>query len=266
MLGLPIQRVMADMVVVSTLIAVLCLTLVHLLVGRKGWLDRHAEIWKSVSGGVGIAYVFLAILPKLAKAQEVLDQSADGGVYGFLVHHSWLLALAGLVVYYGIDSAVEQISAKQEAGKFPRPVIALICLHGFAVAGYYFIISYLILEGYGTGRSGFIALTLFALAMLLHYLSIDHSLRFKYGELYDRYLRWIFALATLGGWLAAQLSDVSRESLALCTSFFAGGLIVFTLKDKVPGSSSVNFLYFLAGVAGFSALLLTIEALAQMDF
>jgi hypothetical protein len=251
------------MLLLATLVAAGLLSLVHLFVGQVRFLDRSPGVWKSVAGGVGIAYTFLVLLPKLAAAQEVLEAATESGLYGFLVHHSYLLALTGLVLYYGMDAAVENalVQSDRRAG---RPIVrALVYAHACSVSGYYFLVGYLMSEIRESGYVGFVSLVIFALAMLLHYLSIDHGLRNKYGGLYEWLLRWAFVAASMGGWLTASLTELSYETLALLNSLFAGALIVLTLKEKVPGSSYVRFRPFLVGVIGYSLLLLLIEVLVQ---
>ncbi len=93
----------------TVLLAAGVLSAVHLLVGKLPFLDARSSIWKSVAGGIGISYAFLVLLPKLASAQIVLRAAADGGVYGFLEHHAYLVALAGLSLYYGLDIAAEDV-------------------------------------------------------------------------------------------------------------------------------------------------------------
>ena len=57
------------MFVAATLVAASALALVHVYVGKLRFLDKNPGMWKSAAGGVGIAYAFLVLLPKLAIAQ-----------------------------------------------------------------------------------------------------------------------------------------------------------------------------------------------------
>lgn len=118
-------------------------------------------------------------------------------------------------------------------------------------------------EMFEGGFAGYVSLSLFAAAMLVHYLAIDNGLRRKYGELYDPLLRWAFVVASLGGWALAGVTEIPYTALALLNSLFAGALLVFTLKEKTPGSRRVRFGPFLAGVIGYSLLLLLIEVFAS---
>ena len=252
------------MFLVATLIVVVgLLSLVHIFVGKLRFLERSPDIWKSVAAGVGITYAFLVLLPKIARAQPALQAAVGSGLLGFLQHHSYLVALTGLVFYYGMDVAVENLLVLPHRRATRMAVKTLVLLHAGSLSGYYFLVSYLMSESHGRGYVEYVALSLFAAAMLLHYLTIDHGLRHKYGGLYDLNLRWAFVIASSGGWMVAAVTEIPYSGLALLNSLFAGALIIFTLKEKLPGSMHVRFWPFLLGVAGYSLLLLVIELLAS---
>ncbi len=251
------------MLLVATLIAAVLLSLVHVFVGKLYFLGKHPEIWKSAAGGVGISYTFLVLLPKLAAAQTLLERVTESGPYGFLVHHSYLVALAGLVIYYGLDAAAENVLVQPNRRTLGLTARLSVYLHASSLSGYYFLVSYLMSEAQDAGQFAFVSLFVFALAMLLHYFSLDHSLRKKYGGFYDRFMRWTFVAASLGGWIVASTTRIPYEPLALLTSLFAGVLTLFTLKEKLPGSGHVRFRPFLVGAAGYALLLLIIEVLEQ---
>ena len=251
------------MSLISALVAAGLLSSIHISVGEIRILDRDESIWKSLAGGVGIAYTFLVLLPKIAAAQIVLEGASESGVYGYLVHHSYLVALAGLVIYYVIDAAVEGIRTQPDRRALRPAVRLLVYVHASSLSGYYFLVSYLMSMARDGGVVGYASLVMFALAMALHYLAVDHGLRQKYGGLYDGFLRWAFVIASMGGWVAAATTEIRYESLALLNSLFAGALIVFTMKEKVPGTNFVRLRPFLVGVTGYTLLLLAIEILAD---
>jgi hypothetical protein len=253
------------MLITSTLIATVLLALVHIFVGKLRFLETKPGIWTSAGAGIGVAYAFLVLLPKLAVAQSALQQATDGGLYGFLLHHSYLVALTGLVVYFGMDIAVERALVLPDRRVFRPAVRLLVCAHAGSLTGYYLLVSYLMSELRERGYVGYVSLGLFAAAMLLHYATIDHGLRKKYGGLYEQFMRWVFVAASLGGWALAAIIEIPYTALAMLNSLFAGALIVFTLKEKTPGSDRVHFRAFLAGVTGYSVLLIVVELLASVD-
>jgi len=83
-------------------LAAVTLALVHVLAGKLRFLEGIPRSrWLSLAGGISVAYVFARLLPELAEAQERLGESA-GGVLARLEHHAYLLALAGLAIFYGV--------------------------------------------------------------------------------------------------------------------------------------------------------------------
>jgi hypothetical protein len=248
------------MFVAATLVAASTLALVHVYVGKLRFLDKNPDLWKSAAGGVGISYAFLVLLPKLGSAQVELQGAADSGLYGFFVHHSYLVALVGLIIYYGMDVAVANVLVLPSSRAWRPAVKLLVFTHAGSLSGYYLLAGYLMSEQEDRGCVSYVSLCLFAAAMILHYLTINHGLRRKFGGMYDRYLRWAFVAASIGGWFLAAIIEIPYTALVLLNSLFAGALIVFTLKEKTPGSDRVHFWPFLAGVTGYSLLLLLIEA------
>ncbi len=227
----------------SSFIAACLLSLTHILVGRLRFL--HAEphsAWLSLSGGAAVAYVFAHLLPKLAQKQEALLNASDSGLYGFLEHHAYLVALAGFVVYYGIG----------RAAVFAKTHVLSVQVAGFA--GYSLLIGYLVADS-----SGLVALALITLAMILHFLGMDHGLLHKYVALYDRVIRWLLALSILVGWTIGVSTNISDTTVALWLAFLAGGIIINVIEEELPSERHGRFWPFLAGVMVFTILVLAIE-------
>ena len=124
------------------------------------------------------------------------------------MHHSYLVALVGLIIYYGMDVAVANVLVLPDSRASRPAVKLLVCAHAGSLLGYYFLVSYLMSELRDRGYVGYVSLGLFAAAMILHYLGIDHGLRQKFGGLYDRYLRWVFVVASTGGWILATVTEI----------------------------------------------------------
>lgn len=238
--------------------AVGLLLAVHLLAGRSGLFATRRYAWKSVAGGVGISYAFLVLLPKIAATQETLGASSRQGLYAYLEHHAYVVALAGLVIYFGLDVAVERVLVMPERRQWKPAVTALVVGHACGLSGYFLLIGFLLVETPGAQP---LSLALFTVAMVIHFLAIDHGLRHKYGGLFDRTLRWVFAVATALGAVLAITTEISYEALALLNALFAGMLVIATIKEKIPGTADARFLPFLAGTIAYSVLLLLTEQL-----
>jgi len=101
---------------------------IHLFIRRFHFLQTapHSPLI-SFSGGVAIAYVFVVVLPKLASQQEALMSAQDPGVYGFLEHHAYLLALIGFAFFYGLGR-ITQLSRKNKDPSAPRTQAASLAI------------------------------------------------------------------------------------------------------------------------------------------
>jgi hypothetical protein len=243
---------------VLTALAVGLLVLVHLGVGRSSFFEKDPSGWKSVAGGVGISYAFLVLLPKIAAAQQALEVTTARGLYGYLEHHAYLVALAGLVLHFGLDVAVERVLVMPARRPWKPAVTLLVVGHASGLFGYFFLIGYLVAK---TPRDQTASLVLFTIAMAIHSLAMDHGLLEKYAGLFDRVLRWVFAVATALGALLAVATEIPYGALALLNSLFAGMLMIATVKEKIPGGADARVGPFLAGVVGYSLLLLLTDQL-----
>lgn len=235
----------------SSFIAACLLSLTHIFVGRLRFLRAQPHsAWLSFSGGVAVAYVFAYLLPKLALKQEILLNARDGGFYGFLEHHAYLVALAGFFIYYGIA----RVAVFGKARVLPLQVVAF--------AGYSVLIGHLVADS-----PSLVPLALFTIAMILHFVGRDHNLRHTYGVLYDRAIRWILAVSVFVGWGIAMVTVVADTTVALWFAFLAGGIIINVIEDEVPREHHGRFWPFLAGAATFTTLVLAIEwFLKTQDF
>ena len=142
-----------------TFLLALGLAAVHLFVGVMGFLGgTPRSAWLSAAGGAAVAYIFLHLLPDLAAAHD--REGVESEVVYFVV------ALAGLVAFYGIERQVRRHAA-EDGGEAPP---GIFWLHVGSFAAYNLIIGYLLLNRDGDGLA---PLILYAGAMALHFLSSD---------------------------------------------------------------------------------------------
>lgn len=60
----------------------------------------------SVSAGIAVAYVFVHLLPELNRYQEQLEAELGDSVWRYTEHHIYIVALIGLVLFYGLERMV----------------------------------------------------------------------------------------------------------------------------------------------------------------
>jgi len=230
--------------------------LIHVAGPRLDFLKvTPRSVWLSAAGGVSIAYVFVHLLPELAEYQERLaDGLQPGSMWAALDRHSYLIALVGLAVFYGLDRAARQ-SARTEAkaGHGARPSAKLFWIHLAAFAAYNFLIGYLLVHREETDLRG---LLIYGFAMGLHFVVNDQGLREQHGGAYDTKGRWILAAAPVAGWGVGLATALSPVLLAAAFAFLAGGVVLNVLKEELPEDRESRFSAFALGSGAYAALLL----------
>ena len=93
---------------------------------------------------------------------------------------------------------------------------------------------------------------------MLHFTVNDHALRSHHKALYDRFGRWLLALAVIGGYLIGTTYMLNEASIAILWAFVAGGLILNVIKDELPQHRETSLAAFLTGMSGYAALLVIV--------
>lgn len=241
---------------IAAFLAVILLVLIHLYGGKLRFLERTPRsIWLSIAGGVSVAYIFVHLLPELAEGQEAVTEVTGEGL-AFLEQHIYLIALLGLVVFYGLDRlATQSRRRKRQEGKADATHVGVFWLHISSFAIYNVVIGYLLLDRLDTDLQSLIA---FAFAMALHFVVNDHGLREDHKELYDRIGRWLVAAAVVLGWMLGLTVELSEAGVAMLTAFLAGGVILNVLKEELPEERQSRFWALALGAAAYTALLLAV--------
>lgn len=239
----------------QTLFAATTLVVIHLLAGRLHSADGGPRSrWLSAAGGVSVAYVFLHLLPELAHGQHVIAQSASAW-FDLFEHHAYLLALAGLACFYGLERLIK--SHRRALPEHGQSHGGMFWLHIAAFSLYNGVIGYL-LEHRQTDGSG--GLLTFTVAMALHLLVNDFALQSHHNHLYVHRGRWVLAASVLAGWALGQFVEVPEPIVSAAVAFIAGAIVLNVLKEELPEERNSRFAYFLLGAAGYSALLLAVQS------
>jgi uncharacterized membrane protein len=232
-------------------VAVLVLAAVHVFAGRLRKLNRLPRSrWLSMAGGVSVAYVFVHLLPELARGQQVMDGS-DIAALSYLEHHSYLLALLGLAAFYGLERVIKQ--HRRELPEHAESHAGVFWLHIGAFAIYNGLIGYLLMHGENETMT---SLVLYCVAMGLHFLVNDFALQNDHKGLFRRRGRWLLAMMPLAGWALGAATEVSELAVSALTAFVGGSIILNVLKEELPEERNSRFGAFLLGSVGYSVLLL----------
>jgi hypothetical protein len=237
----------------ATLLAVLGLTIVHLFAGQLKFLEgTPRNIWLSVAGGISVAYVFLHLLPELAEGQVTISKAVSGAL-ALLDQHAYLMALGGLIVFYGLERvAREAHSGHKASSSEDTPGPRIFWLHIISFGIYNALIGYLLVNGFDTLRS----LSFFFIAMALHFVVTDFGLRSQFKQTYHRVGRWLLSGAIVVGALVGWTFEIPKVATSALVAVLAGGVILNVLKEELPAERRSRFMPFLVGAVAYAALLL----------
>lgn len=206
--------------------------------------------WLSAAGGISVAYVFLHILPELSERQGDIEGVGGLGLV-FLEHHVYLMALAGLALFYLLERAAK--SSTERGGDSRGAMVFWLHIASFSL--YNALIGYLLLHRETAGLQG---LLLYALALTLHFVVNDYGLREDHKRDYDRIGRWILAVAICVGWVVGLMTEIHEAVLSVLFAFLAGSIVLNVLKEELPRERKSRAWAFLLGAATYAALLLAL--------
>lgn len=218
----------------SGFLCVLILSAVHLFANRSkvlGWIWRGRFL--SFAGGVSFAYVFIDLLPSLGKGQPVLKRTF-GELIPYFDRHAYLIALLGMLFYYGIEKGKE--------GKG----VAWLSLSGYLLFNLFVGASLA-----DSTNPEIQPLTLFTIAMAMHYFVRDHNLG-------ARAIQGALVAALLIGYGLGVWTHIPDAVVAVTISFLAGGIILNVLHYELPKREGGGFPFFLLGALLYSAILLSV--------
>ena len=230
------------------------LVTVHLLGGRLRFLNGTPQsIWLSAAGGISVAYAFVHLLPELAEGQEII-RKAVSGVFSTLDHHAYLMALCGLIVFYGLERAAkESHTARAVAPEEDAPDGKVFWLHVTSFSLYNVLIGYLLANNIRVIRS----LAFFFIAMALRFVVTDFGLSRDFKETYRSVGRWILSAAIVLGTVIRTFIKIPDVATSALVAVLAGGVILNVLKEELPEERRSRFTPFLLGAAAYAGLLLT---------
>ena len=234
--------IVVETFVVALIFACIFLFGNHLQIHRQRW--RRAGL--SLAAGVSVAYVFVKLLPELSEAAEsFVEATADRSPWmaDYRVH---LAAMAGFVVFYGLEHLVAR--SRRSQGDL---VAFRLQIGGFAA--YVALVSYLLIDG--TAQVD-MSIALYAVAMGLHLLGIDHAMLREHDKPYLRSGRHLLAAAALAGWGIGMLVELPTPIVTLLAGVISGGVIINAMVMELPADREGRFWPFLIGTLIYAAILL----------
>jgi hypothetical protein len=238
---------------VSAAVATVFLGVVHALVpvARRRLGHVGEGVVASVGGGVASAYVFVHLLPELARGNEevaeVLGQHVEISAFEELL--LFVVAFAGFITLYGLDHAAERAAA--EGGVF--------AVHLGAFAAYNALITYSLPTRFQVGLAPGL---LFVVAMALHFVLADRALGAHYGDRFAHIGRPVLlAMLAVGYVLAWGFAPTSTAVVNVVLALLSGFVLYNVFHDELPGERGLRFPAFALAAGTYAVVLIAVAAL-----
>lgn len=236
------------------IVAVLAVGLaaVHVGAGRLHFVSRVPRSrWLSFAGGTSIAYVFVHLLPELAAGGRAIEAN-EGLLAVFFERHVYLVTLVGFTAFYGLERFVG-VAREDDSGTSDVREMRVFWTHVGAFALYNALIGYSLHH-----RETVVTTALFAVAMAFHFVVNDIGLHDDHARSYDEIGRWVLAAAVIVGAVVGGVTPIGEALFAVALAFIGGGVILNVVKEELPDERESRFGAFLAGTAGYTAILLLV--------
>ena len=232
--------------------ATAALALVHVVVPYvRRRTERIGEAAVAAVGGGGApAYVFVHLLPELARGNEdVAEVLGDTSQVSAVAEVGlFVVALAGFLVLYGLDHVAERTERSS-------PVFAV---HLGVFALYNALITYALPTRFQAGVG---VAVLFVIAMALHFVLSDRALAEHYGDRFRRVGRPVLVGSLVGGFLLAWAFAPTRAwVVSLLLAALAGFVLYNVFSDELPNAHRVRYPTFAASAAVYAVLLMAVVA------
>jgi hypothetical protein len=224
-------------------LSLLILAVIHLFANQAkvlGWIWHGRFI--SFSSGIYISDVFIDFLPALEKGQPAL-QRTFGEFIPYFDRHAYLIALIGVLFYYGIQTKSEAQTGVKRS-------------FWFAIAGYLLFNFFLGTSLADSTNPDIQPLLLFTIAMGMHYFVRDHNAVTDDPILFEKDARWWLVGALFSGYLVGYMTHIPDAIVAVVVSFLAGGVFLNALRYELPKREQIGYPFFLLGALLYTAILL----------
>lgn len=213
------------------------LAAIHLFANRPkvlGWVWRGSFL--SFASGVSLSYVFIDLLPALAKGEPVLKRTFDP-IIPYLELHTYLIALSGIFFYYGVQT---HLSSQK---------------HQWLPISGYLLFNFFIGASLSDSTNPEIQpLTLFTIAIGLHYFIRDHLAHIAQKKILLASL--IFIL--FAGYLIGYLTKIPDAAASIGISFIAGGILLNVFQYELPKQEKSGYFWFVCGALLYTTILLSL--------
>lgn len=233
------------------------LVLAAIFLGGGVFHEASPPVALSIGAGVSTAYVFVYMLPELSEAGAAFVAATSDRALPVPRLRVYGAALVGFLVFYGLANMVAssgERKTRDEVAHKPMHLVEVVHIGGFAA--YAWLVSYLMIRGVTNEP---VPIVLYTVAMGLHFLGIDHSLRRDHGAVYDHAGRFVLAGAVLLGWLVAELTAISKPLVITGLGLVSGGVVMNSMVMELPDGQDGRFWPFALGAIGYAGLLVIVS-------
>ena len=212
-------------------------------------LVRDGRSLISFAAGMSAAYVFVHAIPELHEARRSFATSVSVSLRyeGMAIY---FVALIGFLAFYGLDHLRAHLQHETAVEGQAGPAFRL---HVGGFAAYVWVMAYLLVNNLDETP---VSTALYAVAIAVHFLTVDHALRDEHGAAYERIGRFLLAGMCVFGWGAGLLFAVPHYVLALLVAFISGAIIMNSTIMELPSEKDGRFLPFMTGGVVYGLILL----------
>jgi hypothetical protein len=212
---------------------------------------RKRNQWISATAGATLAYIFVDLLPALAKRQAAFAEERHALAL-FPEERVYIAALIGFLTFYSLDHISYASRDGRNMAEDKGDTSALwLNITGFAL--YSGLVAYFLHKWV---RRDVLALFFYTVAMAFHFLVISDSLQEEQGKAYSRTTRYVLASAVFIGYFLGLGSDLPEPVLDTLVGFVAGGVVINSVAKDMPKGTDTCFPAFIIGALIYALLLL----------
>ncbi len=209
----------------------------------------------SAAAGISVAYVFVDLLPELAEMQARFVEVTEHLRLPSPEYRVYLAAFLGFSLFHYLEAMAFSSRDEDHSASFGHGEGCRIYrMHVLGFALYAAFVGYLL--GSRAEEQGLHFLIFYSLAMALHFLIVDNSLRKEHGAVYDRSGRWVLAAAVLLGWGVGAFLTAPERIVTTLGGFVAGGVVLNSIKDEMPEKGEGKVLPFLLAGLIYAVILI----------
>jgi hypothetical protein len=160
---------------------------------------------------MSIAYVFVHMMPELHIVRRAFTASISIRLWyeGIATH---FLALLGFLAFYGLD----HLHARRRETAVDGPATPDFRFHVGGFATYVLLMRFLLMDNL---RESNTSTALYAMAMSLHFLVVEHEFLHEHGAVYDRVGMRVLVGMSVARWAEGMVAGLPYSALALFGGF-----------------------------------------------